>query len=114
MSAQFTLDAIRQAADARYGHTEIVVDENTTVKMLNPLRLSKAARAELSGIQAKLAEEGADQGDIFREALLIVSEDKGAAQLLLDAVGDDLAVLAEVFKTYTSGTSVGEASASAS
>lgn len=113
MSAQFTLDAIREAADRKYGATEIRLDEKTVVRMLNPLRLPKAARDELVATQKTLGDDGVDQADVFGKAILIVADDKGAAQLLLDTVGDDLALLAQIFTTYTEGTSAGEASASA-
>jgi hypothetical protein len=42
-----------------------------------------------------------------------VSDDAAKAQRLVDLVGDDLALLAEIFRTYTEGASVGEASPSA-
>lgn len=106
MSA-FTLDNIRAAADAKYAATEIAVDENTTVRLLNPLRLKKADREALQEVQTSVG-EGADQGDVFRAALRIVAEDKDV-ELLIDAIGDDLAVLAQVFETYMTGTSAGEA-----
>lgn len=113
MSSTFTLDAIREAADAKYGHTEIVVDEATTVRLLNPLRLPKGDRNKLLNIQESMEGEDVEQGDVFREAILTVAENKRDAQKLITAVGDDLALLAEIFTTYTEGTAVGEASASA-
>jgi hypothetical protein len=113
MSAQFTLDAIREAAEAKYGATEIVVDDKTTVRMLNPLRLPKTVRDALVAIREELTAEGADQAEIFRKCIVLVSEEEAKARILVDAVGDDLALLAEIFRTYTEGTSVGEASPSA-
>jgi hypothetical protein len=113
MSAQFTLDAIRDAAEAKYGATEIVLDEKTTVRMLNVLRLPKTTRDALMKVREELTAEGVDQAEVFRKCIILVSEDAAKAQRLVDAVGDDLALLAEIFRTYSEGTSVGEASPSA-
>lgn len=106
----FTLDAIREAAEAKYASTDIALDEKTTVRLLNPLRLPKADRDALQDVQGRFSEEeDVDQAEVFRYALRIVAEDKKAIERLLTAVGDDLAVLAQIFQTYTGGTSVGEA-----
>jgi hypothetical protein len=111
----YSLDSIREAADKKYGATEIVVDEKTTVRMLNPLRLPKADRDALLATQQKLTgEENIDQLAVFADAIRCVAENKGDAEKLIDAVGDDLAVMAQIFQSYTQGTSAGEASASAS
>lgn len=116
MSA-YTLDSIRKAADAKYGATEIAVDEKTTVRLLNPLRLTKERRNDLMNIQDRLTgedgDEPVDQIEVFRDAIRLVSDDEASAEVLIDAIGDDLALLAEIFTTYTEGTSAGEASASA-
>jgi hypothetical protein len=111
MSA-FTLDNIRAAAEAKYGSTDIAVDEYTTVRLLNPLRLSKENREALVAIQDRFGDEESDPAEIFRSALRLVADNKVAVEQLIIAVGDDLAVLAQIFETYSSGTSLGEASAS--
>jgi len=112
--SSFTLDAIRAAADAKYGHTEIVVDEKTTVRLLNPLRLKKPDRDALLAVQKRLSgDEDVDQADVFAAAIRVVAEDKKGADRLIAAIDGDLAILAQVFTTYSEGTSVGEASASA-
>ena len=111
-----TLDSIREAAEAKYGSTNIEV-EGTTVRLLNPLRLKKNARDQLVAIQRDLDSDGADVADVDQEAMLaeairVVAATPGQAQTLLDAIDGDLGVLAEVFETYSRGTQVGEASAS--
>lgn len=117
-----TLDTIRAAAEAKYGAYPIALSETEIVRLLNPLRLSKEKRAELSAIQGELSGVDADdtaavaevdQVDIFRRMILCVAENAKLAQKLLDLVGDDLAVLAEIVSGYSDGTQVGEASASA-
>lgn len=113
--SSYSLDDIRAAADAKYGATEIRVDENTVVKLINPLRLPKEDRTALLGVQDRLTAEGedVDQAEVFADAIRTVADDKAAADKLIEAIGGDLAILAEVFRTYTEGASVGEASASA-
>jgi hypothetical protein len=112
MSASFTLDAIRDAAEKKYGATEIVVDEHTTVRLLNPLRLKKERRDALTTMQETLTDEGVDQVAVFGNAIRLVADNEDDANRLLEIVGDDLAMLAEIFRTYGAGTGLGEASAS--
>ena len=113
----FTLDNIREAAEAKYGATEIEVGSRT-VRLLNPLRLSKAKRNELMALQGKLdaeatdGEEPVDQEELLSGAIRLVCETSGQADCLLDEINGDLAVLAQVFETYGKGTQLGEASAS--
>ncbi|MCD2462458.1 phage tail assembly protein [Streptomyces sp. MBT42] len=111
--AAFSLDDIRAAADAKYGSTDIELDEKTTVHLLNPLRLSKEKRAELSALQEQMEADGADQEDLLAKAIVLVADHPKKGEALIKAVGGDLALLAEVFETYGKGAQVGEASASA-
>jgi hypothetical protein len=106
-----TLDSIRAAAEAKYGSTDIDLGTRT-VKLLNPLRMPKKQRTALVAVQEKLNADGADQEALLSEALALVAESPVAAKALLAAIGDDLAVLVEVFKHYSEGTQAGEASAS--
>lgn len=113
--SSYSLDDIRAAADAKYGATEIRVDADTVVKLINPLRLAKADRDSLLSIQDRLTVDGedVDQAEVFADAIRTVADNKPAADKLIEAIGGDLAILSEVFRTYTEGASVGEASASA-
>lgn len=112
--AQFTLDAIRAAADAKYGSTDIEIDEKTTVHLLNPLRLPKEKRNQLQALQELMNADDADQEDLLAEAIVLVADHPKKGEALIKAVGGDLAVLAQIFETYGKGAQVGEASASAS
>lgn len=112
-TAPITLDSIRAAAEAKYGALEIELDANTTVRMVNPLRLPKARRDELTALQSS-ANEGGDTDTILIESVRLVAETPAQANKLLKAVGDDLAVLAEIFERYAAGAQLGEASASQS
>jgi NACalpha-BTF3-like transcription factor len=119
--ATFTLDSIREAAEKKYGSTDIEIPEGT-VRLLNPLRLSKEKRKALMSIQDRLdteekegeEKEEVDQEEILADAIRLVAEDAKLAEKLLKAVGDDMAMLAEIFSTYTGEAQVGEASASES
>lgn len=113
--ASYSLDDIRAAADAKYSSTDITVDEKTTVHLLNPLRLPKEKRTELSGLQDKLDDggESVDQEQLLSDAIRLVADHPKKAEALLSAVNGDLAVLAQIFETYGKGAQVGEASASA-
>lgn len=126
--ATFSLDQIKAAADAKYGSLDIPLSDKQgdVVRLLNPLRMSEAQRAELRVIQDKLNEisasqEGEDedaepsedavkeQTDLIAEMLLAVAENKVAGKKLLDALGGDLAMTMVVFEQYTEGTQAGEA-----
>ncbi|MCS0601100.1 phage tail assembly protein [Streptomyces sp. LP11] len=108
--ATYTLDDIRAAADAKYGSTDIQLDDTNTVVLRNPLRLAKAERDELGSLQDRLdGDEGLDQGDVLADAIRLVAKDKKAAEELIEQVAGDLAVLASIFETYTKGTQAGEA-----
>ncbi|QAY15676.1 tail assembly chaperone [Streptomyces phage TinaBelcher] len=107
--ASYTLDDIRSAADAKYGSTDIALDEKTTVHLLNPLRLPKEKRARLVALQDEMDAEGneVDQEELLSEAIRLVADHPKKADSLLSAVGGDLAVLAQIFETYGKGTQAG-------
>jgi hypothetical protein len=108
-----TLDTIRQAAEAKYGSTDIELASGEVVKLLNPLRMPKSRRDALRALQDRLGGDDADQEALLGEALGLVAETPGKAKKLVGEIGGDLAVLAEVFGQYTTGTQAGEASPSA-
>jgi hypothetical protein len=112
--SSFSLDDIRAAADRKYGSTDIEVGD-TTVRLLNPLRMPKTQRDKLVGIQKEMEGEGdeVDQVAVFQNAIKTIAESASQANVLIRAIGDDLGVLAEVFERYTEGQQVGEASSSA-
>ncbi|MGI5530153.1 phage tail assembly protein [Streptomyces syringium] len=109
--ASYSLDDIRAAAEARYGSTDITLGDET-VRLLNPLRLPKEKRLELSALQDRMGDEDADQEALLSEAIRLVADTPQSADRLLTAVNGDLGVLAELFERYGRGTQVGEASAS--
>jgi hypothetical protein len=112
--AAFTLDSIREAAEAKYGSTDIDLGDDFIVKLVNPLRLAKSDRASLMAKQAELEAEDADQEGLLAECIMLVAENPTAGEKLLEAIGDDLALMVQIFKTYSEGSELGEASASES
>jgi hypothetical protein len=121
--ATFTVDSIRAQAEEKYASTDIELADGSVVSLLNPLRLPKAKRKKLMSIQDDLdaAEEDedgnkveVDQEQVLGDAIILVADDEKLAKALLKEVGEDMAVLAEIFSLYTGGTQVGEASASQS
>jgi hypothetical protein len=120
--ATFTLDSIRDAAEKKYGSTDIDLGDDNIVRLLNPLRLPKEKRKALMSIQDRLdteekegeEKEEVDQEAVLADAIRLVAEDSKQAEKLLKVVGDDMAMLAEIFSTYTGEAQVGEASASQS
>lgn len=104
----FTLDEIRAAAEKKYADFELEFD-GETIKLLNALRLPKEKRDAVLAVQEELGEEGADQAALMAKAVELVAEDGAAAKRLLKAIGNDLAVLAELFAAYSGATAAGEA-----
>lgn len=110
--AQYTLDDIRAAAEAKFGSTDILVGD-TTCKLVNALQLPKERRDQLMAIQHELDAENADQEAIISNAIRVIAESPHQADVLLGAIGGNLAMMVEVFNRYSSQSEVGEASASA-
>lgn len=111
--AKFTTDQIREAADREYGSTDIDLKSGDTVSLLNPLRLPKEKRKKLMSIQDELSdEEDVDQEEFLIDAIRLVADSRRKADALIEEADGDLAFLAQVFKFYTEGAQVGEASAS--
>lgn len=104
------LDDIRAAAEAKYGSLNIEVGERT-VRLLNPLRLPKTKRDAMLELQEGSKGDDVDQVEVMRDMIRLAAETGIGAEVLLEAVGDDLTVLAEIFSEYGKQTRVGEASA---
>lgn len=109
-----TLDSIRAATEAKYGSYNIQISKDVAVRLLNPIRLTKDARDRLLALPDEMRKPDADHVAVLRDAIAALAETEDGAKLLLDALGDDAALLTEVFAGYMIATQVGEASASAS
>lgn len=105
-----TLDSIRAAADAKYGATEIDLGNGTVVRLLNVLRLTAEKRAEVRALRSGDADsDETDQVAMFHKMIRAIAETPAQAEALLTAVGDDLALLAQIVSEYAEGTQAGEA-----
>lgn len=111
-----TLDSIRDAAEKKFGSYDIELGEGREVKLLNPLRLTKENRKKLMSFQdeANDKDNDVDQEDVIEDMLRLIAESEKAADLLIEAVDGDLAVMMQIFDDYGKNTSLGEASASES
>lgn len=111
--SEFSLDAIREAAEKKFGSTIIKVGE-VAVELLNPVRLKKELRDELTKVQSDLDKDDADQQAILSRCIRLVAKTADQAETLLAAIGDDLGLLVSTFEHYAGAQESGEASASAS
>jgi hypothetical protein len=108
MSNVFNLDDIRAAADKKFASVDIQVGD-TKVRLINALQLPEAKRDALLAAQKRASEEGASQVEVLKDCIRIVADTEGGAEALLEQVGDNLAVLVEIFATYNKDTEAGEA-----
>lgn len=116
-----TLDGLRQEARKRYADYPVQLDETTTVVLRAPLRLHSDERTALREMQQQISamQESPDYSDadlleLLRDIIRTVADDRERGQRLVDAIGDDLAVLQTMFEDYSERTQSGEASHSAS
>lgn len=112
--ATITLASIREAADKKFGSTDIELEDGSKVVLRNALKLSKEERAVLSGVSEAMKAEGADEAAALENALLTAAASKADGQKLINACGHDVTVLLGVFEQYGKGTELGEASDSES
>lgn len=112
MSNTVTLDSIREAVEKKYTSYDIELPSGKVVKLQNAIRISKENRQKLVDLQTELKAEGADQLALLSDCIRAVANSPALANELLKVIGDDLAMLAEIFGQYGTATQVGEASAS--
>lgn len=119
----FSLDQIREAAEQKYGATVIELGDGQEARLLNPIRLSSDKRKALMKVQSQIeslqtdeevsdeaASELADkQLALLADAIRAVAETPFQAELLLDKVGSDGAMLITVFELYNKAEAPGEA-----
>lgn len=109
--ATVTLDSIRDAAERKYGHTDIEVPGFGTARLVNAMQLSKEKRKALgeASDEKEDATHETDELAAFHRVIRIVARSEHEADALINAIGDNLAVMAQVFETYNKGTELGEA-----
>lgn len=109
MSTPIKLSDIQTKANENYANTPVELPDGEIVTMRNALQLTDEERKVLTS--AGDVEEGESKSQllVLRDIIRVTVEDKEAAERLINAVGDNLAFLVELFKTYNEGTQSGEA-----
>lgn len=105
--ANFTLDDIRKGAEDKYASFDIEL-EDRTVRLVNPLRMTKAERKKLSELMESI-QESEDQEAAIDDLIVQVADTKENGKALLKALGDDLAQKMYVIESYSKDTQAGEA-----
>ena len=105
----FTLDDLRDAAEAKYGNFVIgnVGPKGIDVELVNALRLKKEARKALQALEDASTNE--DTEERMFETMRLIARTKEQANALLKELNGDLAVLALILEQYGSETQMGEA-----
>ncbi len=101
------LDDIRASVEQKYQSYDITVGQRVVV-LRNAIRLPSADRKALSDIQEEIKTTD-DHLSCMKKMLKVVIEKDADYQALVKAIGDDLAVYAEIVGEYGKRTQVGEA-----
>lgn len=119
MAKTFTLDAIRDVAERKYGATVIELNDDTSVELQSVLRLTGNDRKNVSTKLKELEElSGADEEDVEDDALVEIASDilllvaKSNGKKLIREINGDLAVTMQVLEAWLEDTQPGEASTS--
>lgn len=112
MSNVIDLDTIRAAADEEYSSLVVPFgpEKSKQVVFRNVLQLPSEEREEITKLSD---DEEISQVALLQAQLRLLASDKGVAEEFINEVGDNLAVLLHVFKSWSKGTQAGEASPSA-
>ena len=120
MEQGVTLEGLRQEASKRYADYPVHLDETTWVVLRAPLRLSTDDRSRLRQLQRSLSDmrddpqySDVDLLETLRNMIRTVANDRRLADQLIEAIGEDLALLQTLFEDYSERTQAGEASHSA-
>lgn len=120
MATILTLEDIADAAEAKFGSTDIPIG-GATVKLVSPVRLGKLKREELlslaKGSDKTDEEDDADLEEVAAKYVRIIelaADTENHAELLLSKLRDedgsyDLAKLISVVQAYMKAQQVGEA-----
>lgn len=107
--ATFTLDDLKTAAEKKYAPTVIQNGKDEYV-LPNLLQVDSARRKKVLGLIEDLdkTEDMDEQLGVINEMLTILTED-GRGEELLALLGDNTALLMELFESWMEGAQVGEA-----
>ena len=110
--ATLTLDDIRESVEREFVSTKIMVGE-VEVLMTNPIRMNKDQRAKLSASLNAVEDKTKDTLDGQFERMLNIIKaavpDKEQANVLLEGIGDDMAMALKVLDAYMEEQKPGEA-----
>lgn len=119
MTAVIKLSTIKAKANENFANLPVQIDEENEgdiVYLRNALQLSEDERKELTSVNDVDEDaEAKTQLEQLRDIIRVVagredgSQDTDGAERLIEAVGDNLAFLVELFKAYNEGTQAGEA-----
>lgn len=115
-----TLAEIREAAERKFGDYPIDLGEGRTLVLRNALRLPADERKQVGGLHKALADAGnaedplGAQVDAARDMFRLLASRQDDAEVLIEAVGDDLPTLLEIIGRYNAVARPGEASPSGS
>ena len=108
MTSALTLDDIRAAADKKYAAYPLDIDEAGTIELTNPLRMTQEQRGKLAELKA---DDYEDIVDYFEDTFALAST-KAEAARIRKALGEEPALYAVLFESYSNGVELGEASPS--
>lgn len=106
----YSLDQLREDAARKFADMEIEVPGGKPIVLANMLRLKSDDRKKMADILQELDSQNEDAEsavELIRSALALAAGPRGGE--LLEAIGDDGALLMVVFEAWGSGTQVGEA-----
>lgn len=111
---KISLQDIRDAADQKYGPLVIEGVKGGDVELLNPTRLGKEARAAIKSLNSDADGDDGDEGEKLAHLVGLLAKTPAQGKRLLDSVGDDTALLAEIIGQFNESNKLGEASPSPS
>jgi hypothetical protein len=104
---------IKQSADKKYAPFAVELDDERTVLMRIPLRLSKEERKAITkAFDVSSEDDERDSMDVYEEVFRILVEDDKDADALIAALEGDLAYYQQLFTDFSESMQLGEAASS--
>lgn len=100
------LDDIKAAAERKYAHTPIEINDDETVLLRNVLQLDEAERSLLT---EKPEGDKESQLEFFRRLIRVVADSPEGAERLVREFGENLAYYVQTIEFYNQESEVGEA-----
>lgn len=105
------LTDIKSAAETKYAHLPVEIDENETVLLRNVLHLSEDERA---AIRSKPEEDGSEESketllDYYRRLVSVIADNEAGAKRLIEEFGENIAYYNQLLDYYNKAGDSGEA-----